>query len=207
MKIAVLCEVSSADKNPLIIDALDGRGHELINFGMKTPDESPSLSYIHTSFMTAAILNLNIADFVVSGCGTGQGFCIASNMYSGVFCGHIVTPIDAWLFAHINAGNVISLALNQGFGWASEIQLKFIFDRLFEVPMGKGYPEHRKSAQQASRVMLSDISKAVKLSFPDVVRKIDPDIIKICMSNQTFSKMVANCDSKCVSKQLILGSK
>ena len=53
--------------------------------------------------------------------------------YPGVFCGHIMTPLDAWLFRQINGGNCISLALNQGYGWAADVNLKFIFDRFFSV--------------------------------------------------------------------------
>ena len=149
MRIAVLNETSAADRNAAIVDALRGRGHEIINAGMKKNGEQPELSYIHTGLLAALLLHLNRVDFVVGGCGTGQGFLNSVMQYPGVFCGHIMNSLDAWLFAQINAGNCISLALNQGYGWAGDVNLRFIFDRLFSVEFGLGYPPHRSQPQIA----------------------------------------------------------
>ena len=71
-----------------------------------------------------------------------------------MFCGHILNPLDAWLFAQINDGNCISLALNQGYGWAGDVNLRFIFDAYFRVERGSGYPPHRQAPQRASRMVL-----------------------------------------------------
>ena len=60
--------------------------------------------------------------------------------YPGVVCGHLQTSLDAFLFARINAGNVISLALNQGWGWAGEENLRLLFDQLFTDEQGQGFP-------------------------------------------------------------------
>ena len=65
MKIAVINEISSADKNSQIIGALDGFGHEVINLGMKSKEEDHQLQYIHTGLLTALMLNTERADFVV----------------------------------------------------------------------------------------------------------------------------------------------
>jgi ribose 5-phosphate isomerase RpiB len=127
MKIAVINETSAADRNADILAALVGRGHAIINAGMKKNGEKPELQYIHTGLLAAILLNLQRVDLVVGGCGTGQGFLNAVMQYPGVCCGHILTDLDAWLFAQINAGNCISLALNQGYGWAANVNLKFIF--------------------------------------------------------------------------------
>ncbi len=74
--------------------------------------------------MSALLLNLKAVDFVVGGCGTGLGYLNAVMQYPGVFCGHLLTPLDAFLFARINAGNCVSLALNQGYGWAGDVNLR-----------------------------------------------------------------------------------
>jgi ribose 5-phosphate isomerase RpiB len=97
MRIAVLNEISAAEKNKDILDALSGRGHELINAGMKNKDDKPELLYTHTGFLSALLLNTGLADFVVGGCGTGQGYLNSVMQYPGVFCGHIQSPLDAWL--------------------------------------------------------------------------------------------------------------
>lgn len=49
-------------------------------------------------------------------------------MITEQYCGLIQSPLDAWLFGQINGGNCISLALNFGYGWATDINLWFVFD-------------------------------------------------------------------------------
>jgi len=142
MKIAIINETSAGHRNADILSALEGRGHFIINAGMKTNGAEPELTYIHTGLMAALFLNLKAADFVLGGCGTGQGFLNAAMQYPGVFCGLALNPLDAWLFTQINGGNAISLQLNQGYGWASEVNLRMIFDALFSVESGIGFPPH-----------------------------------------------------------------
>ena len=89
--------------------------------------------------------------------------------YPGVVCGLILGPLDAWLFAQINAGNCLSLALNQGYGWAGNVNLRFIFDRLFSVERGAGYPAHRKEPQREGRQALELVSLAAHKPFAEIV--------------------------------------
>ncbi len=176
-KVAVINEVSAADKNGDIISALENRGLEVLNAGMKNKDMQPVLQYTHTGLLSAVLLNLKIVDFVIGGCGTGQGFLNSAMQYPGVFCGHIVNSLDAWLFAQINGGNCISLQLNQGYGWAGDVNLDFIFERLFSVEIGGGYPSHRRKPQQESRRKLEDISSLTHLGMVDIVKRLPSDII------------------------------
>jgi len=178
MRIAVVSETSAADKNADIVASLEGRGHQIINAGMKRSREQPELQYIHTGLMAAILLNLGRADLVVGGCGTGQGFLNAAMQYPGVFCGHILTPLDAWLFAQINGGNCISLSLNQGYGWAGAVNLSMIFDALFSVERGAGYPEHRKAAQRESRETLARISQVAHRPFAEIIAMLPGGVIR-----------------------------
>ena len=178
MKIAVINETSAGDKNKDIIAALDAFDHKIFNVGMKKSGGDPELTYIDTGFLGALLLNTKRVDFVIGGCGTGQGFLNSIMQYPGVFCGHILSPVDAWLFIQINGGNCISLALNQGYGWAGDVNLKFIFEKLFSVDPGSGYPEHRKISQQESRKTLNNISQKVHLDFEVIVEKTDSNIIE-----------------------------
>lgn len=177
MKIAVVNETSSADKNADIAAALQGRGHEILNMGMFKTGAEPALSYVNTGLLTAMLLNLRIADFVVGGCGTGQGYLIASMQYPGVFCGYIRESLDAWLFTQINGGNCISLALNQGYGWAADVNLRFIFDRIFSVERGGGYPEHRREAQKRYRLSLEALSAKIHPSFAQIIDLLPDEVI------------------------------
>ena len=145
---------------------------------MKKTGGDPELTYIDTGFLGALLLNTKRVDFVIGGCGTGQGFLNSVMQYPGVFCGYILSPVDAWLFIQINGGNCISLALNQGYGWAGDVNLKFIFEKLFSVDPGSGYPEHRKTSQQKSREILNNISQKVHFPFEAIVEKMDSNIIE-----------------------------
>lgn len=179
MKIAVVNETSAADKNKDIIAALEGRGHIIINAGMTKSGAAPELTYINTGLLSAIILNLKKADLVVGGCGTGQGYLNSVMQYPNVFCGLIQTPLDAWLFGQINAGNCISLALNFGYGWAGDVNLRFIFDKYFSLgEFGQGYPEHRKQSQGESRQALKKISGISHKSFAEIISTIDDAVLK-----------------------------
>jgi ribose 5-phosphate isomerase RpiB len=178
MKIAVINETSAADRNADILAALEGRNHTVINAGMTKNFAKPELTYIHTGLLTAILLNLKRVDFVVGGCGTGQGYLNSAMQYPGVFCGHILNSLDAWLFTQINGGNCISLMLNQGYGWAANENLKFIFDRIFSVESGAGYPPHRRESQRESRETLTSVSVATHLPFAEIIATLPDDIVK-----------------------------
>lgn len=190
MKIAVINETSAADRNADIIAALEGRDHELFNVGMRKNGEKPELLYIHTGLMAAMLLNLGRVDFVVGGCGTGQGFLNSCMQYPGVFCGHILSALDAWLFTQINGGNCISLALNQGYGWAADVNLRFIFDRIFSVERGCGYPAHRKDPQQAARQTLEQISSLVHHSYAEIIGTLPDPVLMPALEYPGFIELV-----------------
>jgi ribose 5-phosphate isomerase RpiB len=177
MKIAIINETSAADKNADILKALEGRNLELLNVGMTKSGSTPELLYIHTGLMSAMLLYAKRVDFVIGGCGTGQGYLNAVMQYPGVFCGHILTPLDAWLFMQINAGNCISLALNQGYGWAGDVNLKMIFDQLFSVEKGCGYPPIRKEPQRIARMTLEKITVITHRSFAEIVENLPDDVL------------------------------
>jgi ribose 5-phosphate isomerase RpiB len=178
MRIAVVSETSAGNRNADILAALKDRGHQVINAGMKESGAQPELTYIHTGLIAALLLNLKRVDFVVGGCGTGQGFLNSVLQYPGVVCGHVLNGLDAWLFAQINGGNCISLALNQGYGWAGDVNLRFIFDRLLEKEFGAGYPPHRSDSQRESRAMLGRVSEASHRSFPEVLAALPREVIE-----------------------------
>jgi ribose 5-phosphate isomerase RpiB len=178
MRLAIINERSVGDRNKDIVAALDGFGHEVFNFGVKkTTGDDNELTYIDTGFLAALLLNTKKVDFVIGGCGTGQGWSIAANKFPGVFCGYVASPLDAWLFRQINNGNCISLVLNQGYGWTSNVNLQFIFEKLFGVEPGSGFPKDKKEAQQGLSQKMINISPQIS-SFTSVVENLDDDIVK-----------------------------
>lgn len=178
MRIAVVNETSAADKHPAIMSALEGRGLDVVNGGMAEKGEQPELQYIHTGLISALLLAADRVDMVIGGCGTGQGFMNSVMQYPGVACGHLLTPLDAFLFARINAGNVVSLALNQGWGWAGEINLSMLFDQLFAAEQGSGFPAHRAEPQAASRGILTTIGDATHRPMAEIVVRLPDEVIE-----------------------------
>ena len=82
MKIAIINENSQAPKNGIIEAALkkvvEPMGHEVVNYGMYS-DASPRLTYVQCGILAAILLNSGAADFVITGCGTGEGAMLALN--------------------------------------------------------------------------------------------------------------------------------
>ncbi len=191
MRIAVVNEVSAREKNLDIVSALQACGQEVFNVGMTGAQGEPELTYIHTGLIAAALLNIGAADFVVGGCGTGQGFLNSVMQYPGVFCGLILDPLDAFLFSQINAGNCVSLALNKGYGWAGGLNLNYIFEKLFANPPGAGYPPHRSESQAQSRAKLISVSQAAHKPFGDIVRALEPEIVTTALSHRPFREAVS----------------
>ena len=132
MKIALINENSQAAKNAVIFNALkkvaDAHGFEVVNYGMYSA-ESPSLTYVQNGILAATLLNSGACDYVITGCGTGEGAMLALNSFPGVICGHVATPLDAYTFAQINDGNAISIPFALGFGWGGDLNLEYIFEK------------------------------------------------------------------------------
>mgnify|MGYP001093626058 CR=1 FL=1 len=178
MNIAVINETSAADRNADILAALEDCGHTVLNVGMKKNGEKPELTYIHTGLLAALFLNTGVANLVVGGCGTGQGFLNSAMQYPGVFCGLISGPLDAWLFSQINGGNCISLALNQGYGWAGDVNLRFIFEKYFSVVSGSGYPPHRRESQAQSRALLAEVNQQTHRPISEILVNLPETVLR-----------------------------
>ncbi|VDZ89579.1 predicted 4-deoxy-L-threo-5-hexosulose-uronate ketol-isomerase [Lelliottia amnigena] len=76
MKIALMMENSQAGKNAIILNELKGvadeKGFPVFNVGMSDENDH-HLTYIHLGIMASILINSKAVDFVVTGCGTGQG--------------------------------------------------------------------------------------------------------------------------------------
>ena len=99
MKIALINENSQNSKNPMIEAALkkvvEPMGHTVFNYGMYADADSKPLTYVQNGILAAVLLNSGAADYVVTGCGTGEGAMLACNSFPGVLCGHVADPLDA----------------------------------------------------------------------------------------------------------------
>jgi len=197
MRIAVVNEVSAHQKNADILSALAEHGaHTIYNAGMSAEGGGPELTYIQTGLMAALLLNCGACDLVVGGCGTGQGFLNSVLQYPNIVCGLITEPLDAWLFSQINAGNRVSLALNKGYGWAADLNLKLIFRELFRDPPGAGYPPARSESQAQSRACLGKISGAAHRDMGEILRWLDPEMLRPLKGCGVFLDLLRNAEKR-----------
>lgn len=187
MRVALMNEFSQAGKNALILRALensvDKYGIQLFNTGMRSDNDQPSLNYIHLGIQAFVLLQTKAVDFVITGCGSGQGACMSLNSYPGVNCGYVTDPSDAFLFIQINNGNAIALPFAKDFGWAAELKLEDIFDKLFASERGRGYPVKMQQIQQTNAKKFNDVKECICKSPVDILRSLDPSMVQTALSN------------------------
>ena len=198
MKIALINENSQAAKNGVIEAALrkvvEPMGFEVRNYGMYAADDKAQLTYVQNGILAAVLLNSGAADYVITGCGTGEGAMLALNSFPGVICGHVATPLDAYTFAQINDGNAISLPFALGFGWGGDLNLQYIFEKLFCEPSGGGYPKERAVPEQRNKKILDGVRAAAFKDLPTILRALDPELVKGAFAGEKFQEyFFADC--------------
>lgn len=192
MKIALIIENSQAAKSDIVHGALtavaEPLGHQVFHYGMYSPEDKASLTYVMNGILTGILLNSGAADFVVTGCGTGMGSMLACNSMPGVFCGLVIDPTDAFLFGQINDGNAISMPYAKGFGWAAELNLQDVYRKLFDGERGLGYPKERAEIMRKNRGILSDLKAVTSKDLLTVLKTMDQDLLKAAIAGERFSE-------------------
>ncbi len=200
MKIALIAENSQAAKNALIEKALkkvvEPMGFEVRNYGMYSADDRAQLTYVQIGILAAILLNSGAADYVITGCGTGEGAMLACNSFPGVICGHVEDPLDAYTFAQINDGNAIAIPFAKGFGWGGDLNLEYIFEKLFCEPSGQGYPRERAEPEQRNKRILDNVRAAAFRPLDEILRSLDPELVKGALSGEHFKEYFF-ADCKC----------
>lgn len=207
MKIALINENSQASKNGLIFAVLEKcakkYGDEVINYGMFSENDEHSLTYVKSGLLSAILLNSKAVDFVVTGCGTGEGAMLALNSFPNVLCGHIVDASDAYMFRQINDGNAISLPFAKGFGWGAELNLEQIFDALLSCEGGGGYPKERVVPEQANKKILDKVKEITHNDMLTILKKIDQKFLKETIDYPFFKEQFfKDCKDERIAKCL-----
>jgi len=205
MKIALMMENSQAAKNSMVLNELNTvatpLNHKVFNVGMSDENDH-HLTYIHLGIMASILLNSKAVDFVVTGCGTGQGAMMSCNIHPGVVCGYCLEPSDAFLFNQINDGNALALAFAKGFGWAGELNVRYIFEKALTGERGQGYPVERAEPQKRNAAILNTVKSAVvKDNYLDTLRAIDQELVKTAVGGSRFQEcFFDNCQVPEIAK-------
>lgn len=198
MKIAVICENSQAAKNAMICAALEKvvgpMGHEVFNYGMYGAEDPNSLTYVQNGILAAVLLNSGAADYCITGCGTGEGAMLACNSFPRVLCGHIESPLDAYLFSQVNDGNCVAIPFAENFGWGGELNLQYIFEKLFCAPGGGGYPPERVEPERRNKQILDKVKEVTHRDMGAILRELDRELVKGALSGERFGEyFFAHC--------------
>ena len=198
MRIALINENSQAAKNAIVEKALrkvvEPMGFAVDNYGMYAAEDAAQLTYVQNGILAAVLLNSGAADYVITGCGTGEGAMLALNSFPGVICGHVADPLDAYTFAQINDGNAISLPFAKGFGWGGDLNLEYIFEKLFCEPSGQGYPRERAVPEQRNKKILDGVRAVAFRDLCDILRELDRDLVKGAFAGEKFGELFfAHC--------------
>lgn len=198
MRIALMNENSQGAKNPMIEKSLrkvvEPMGFTVDNYGMYTAEDEAQLTYVQVGILAAVLLNSGAADYVITGCGTGEGAMLACNSFPGVICGHVEDALDAYTFAQINDVNAISLPFAKGFGWGGDLNLEYIFEKLFCEESGQGYPRERAVPEQRNKKILDEVKKVTYREFTDILMEMDRELVKGALAGEHFQELFfANC--------------
>ena len=204
MRIALINENSQAAKNEIILTALkkvvEPMGHTVDNYGMYAADDAAQLTYVQCGILGAILLNSGAADYVITGCGTGEGAMLAMNSFPGVICGHVEDPVDAYTFAHVNDGNAVAMPFAKGFGWGGELNLEYCFEKLFGFGHGQGYPPERREPEMRNKDILDEVRAKTLRPLLDCLPELDPELVKGAVAGEKFSELFfANCKDDAIS--------
>lgn len=192
MRIALINENSQAAKNGMIYNALkkvvEPMGHEVVNYGMFSAEDEAQLTYVQIGILAAVLLNSKAADYVITGCGTGEGAMLACNSFPGVICGHVEDALDAYTFSQINDGNAIAIPFAKGFGWGGDLNLEYIFEKLFVEESGQGYPRERAVFMKKNREVLNEVKKAAYYDLNSILVSLDQDLVKGALATKGFEE-------------------
>lgn len=188
MRIALINENSQAAKNEMIFNALkkvvEPMGHEVVNYGMYHSEDKAQLTYVQIGILAAVLLNSKAVDYVITGCGTGEGAMLACNSFPGVICGHVEDALDAYTFAQINDGNAIAIPFAKGFGWGGDLNLEYIFEKLFIEESGQGYPRERAVPEKRNKEILDELKKHTYRDLNTILESIDQGLVKGALSTE-----------------------
>lgn len=198
MKIALINENSQAAKNSIIFQELNAEaikaGHTVDNYGMYSAEDDHQLTYVKCGLLASILITTKAVDFVVTGCGTGQGAMLACNSFPNVLCGHITDATDAYIFGQVNDGNCIAMPFAQNFGWGAEINMRYTFEKLFSEKFGGGYPKERVIPEQANKKILDEIKKVTHRPLIEILKNMDQTFLKETIDYPQFNDLFfKNC--------------
>ena len=101
---------------------------------------------------------------------------------------------DAYQFTQVNNGNCIAMPFAKGWGWGAELNLQYVFEKLFVEEWGGGYPKERAVPEQRNAKILNEVKKVTHRDLLDILPNLDQDLVKGAVAGKQFKDLFfANC--------------
>ncbi len=105
MKVAIGCDHGGINLKPALIDYLEKKGIEYIDFGCYGKD---SVDYNEYALAVSESVAKKECDLGILICGTGIGMSIVANKVKGIRCGHCHDVFSARMTREHNDANVLA---------------------------------------------------------------------------------------------------
>ncbi len=92
--------------------------------------------------------------------------------------------MDAYLFAQINNGNVISLPLGEGYTFTGEQNCERTIEKLFSETFGQGYPKQDAERKLRDTKLLKDLRNNSQIDFISFMKKADAELVEHALQRQ-----------------------
>ena len=110
------------------------------------------------------------------------------NSFPGVICGHVEDALDAYTFAQINDGNAVAIPFALKNGWGQELNLEYIFEKLFGFGSGNGYPAERVEPEQRNKKILAKVRATSMRPLAEILPEFDQDLVKGALAGKHFDE-------------------
>ena len=80
------------------------------------------------------------------------------------------------------------VATTLGFGWGGDLNLEYIFEKLYCEPSGGGYPKERIVPEQRNKKILDGVRAAAFRPLPEILKSLDPELVKGAFAGEHFSE-------------------
>ena len=108
---------------------------------------------------------------------------------------NIKSPIK--IPSSVNNGNCIAMPFAKGWGWGAELNLQYVFEKLFVEEWGGGYPKERAVPEQRNAKILNEVKKVTHRDLLEILPNLDQDLVKGAVAGAQFKELFfanAKCD-------------
>ena len=73
----------------------------------------------------------------------------------------------------------MALPYAKGWGWGAEVNLEYVFEKLFVQAPGGGYPPHAAASEQRNAALLNKMKSVSHKDITEILSTKDPEVSEI----------------------------